>query len=110
MTDYLFYSQIYGGSADEAEITPKLKRADEIIGCCVCKNLITEENSHSISFAACIQADNIICLTDKNPYSSLKLGDFSVSGQNEGSRNIICPSAAAYLESCGLLYRGGVTV
>lgn len=103
VTDFSFYSEVYGGVRSEEEIMPMLKLADIIVSSWVCCGDISDK----LSFAACIQADFYAeCGGYHRGYSSVKIGDFSLSGGVEGGA--LCDAAKGYLEREGLLYRGGV--
>lgn len=111
LTDFEFYSQTYSGAHSQETITPYLKEADDIIGCCICRAPLSDDDKNICRYAACIQADDAVSSRGADCYTSVKLGDFSLSGgKSADGDNILCDRAAAFLESKGLLYRGGISL
>lgn len=125
-TSYEFYSKTYFGKRTEAEITPFLKIADIDVENALVNRELSADEENSCRYASCLQADEYALLDSYgfsdgiNGYSSVKLGDFSISRSGSSSSvpsdggdidsGRLCERAAAYLERHGLLYRGGVGV
>lgn len=143
--DIYYYKKIFGGEYPEEIIAPCLERArDIILGAVTVREYSTSEEN-AVSRAVCIQAEEYAAckaavqedkeeLQEDNGgeeaaevrYSSVKLGDFSVSfkdtdtssssaGSGVSSSSAaaekvsgICERAAAVLDRHGLFYRGGV--
>jgi len=107
MVDYTYYKNTYGGSGAEDTITPLLACAERLVRGC----MISDPPDSFLSdfkTAVCVQADFIKKAEDCGGYSSVKLGDFSISSALRGDRfdAELCTEAKAVLESAGLLYRG----
>lgn len=108
--DFDYYRNIFEGSSEEERISPFLSAAERIIWGAVSLAELSERENSAFSEAVCVQAEYMERLKDSEGYSSVKLGDFSVSrnaSSNESSCDI-CAEAAAVLDRAGLYYRGGV--
>ena len=109
--DYDHYSNIFGGKSEEESISPFLSAAERIIWGAVSLGELSERENSAFYEAVCVQAEYMEALKENSgEYSSVKLGDFSVSrnaSSNESSCDI-CAEAAAVLDRAGLYYRGGV--
>ena len=109
-TSYDFYSQIFGGKADRDTIVPLLASADRLMDGAVIKDISDEISEEAMMTAACIHAE-YSAKHGSGGYSSVKLGDFSISGRSSDAYHEgICSEAYAVLERAGLLYRGGVSL
>ena len=103
MVDFEFYTNEYGGGYSQAQIEPLLKQAEYYILSCV-REAENENDIYNVKIAVCIKAEEL-CRGEENS-GSLRLGDFSVSGSSgeKCSEN----TAMMFLESKGLLFRGGI--
>lgn len=109
-TSFDFYSQIFGGKADRDTIVPLLASADRLMDAAVITDISDEISKEAMMTAACIHAE-YSAKHSISGYSSVKLGDFSISGvTREAAGEGICSEAYAVLERAGLLYRGGVSL
>lgn len=109
--DFNYYRDIFGGKSEEGSISPFLSAAERIIWGAVSLGELSERENSAISEAVCVQAEYMERLRENSGgYSSVRLGDFSMSrnaSSNESSCDI-CAEAAAVLDRAGLYYRGGV--
>lgn len=149
-----YYTQNFDGKYSEEFIAPFLGIAEDIILGAVIRREYSEEEENAVLKAVCIQAEeyaaaagisetaavasaytaeNVSADSGEVRYSSVKLGDFSVSfkdgstdgngssgsSSDTGSSSVknsaaaekvtgICERAAAVLDRYGLFYRGGV--
>lgn len=108
-TTYEFYSQCFGGKADRGVIEPLLADAARTAESFIIID-IPEELTEAVMTAICIQADYLAENSSSQEFTSFKLGDFSAScksGGNNDTSRLLCMEAKAFLDSKGLLFRGG---
>lgn len=103
---YSYYCDSYGGTMAEEIIVPLLEKAADIIGGMIYEKEYSKRESEAIAKAVCIEAEELAA-TGNGGYSSLRLGDFAVSG-NASKTSVICTRALAVLDREGLFYRGGI--
>ena len=108
-TTYEFSSQCFGGKADRGVIEPLLADAAVTVESFIIMD-IPEVLREAVMTAICIQADYLAECVSSQEFTSFKLGDFSASCKSGGNNDIsslLCIKAKAYLDSKGLLFRGG---
>ena len=111
-TTYEFYSQIFGGKADRGIIEPLLADAGRTVESFIITD-IPEKLTEEVMTAVCIQADYLAENGSTRSFTSFKLGDFSASCKSSGNNDpscLLCMEAKAFLDSKGLLFRGGVSI